>query len=280
VAPRRRVAILVHERQRPSSLKNYAIHHLAEFWRAGGIEVEFFAGVERFVPCDLVIVHVDLSVVPMEYLDFARRFPRVINGSVEDIRKSTISRNCLKRGTDYRGPVIVKSDLNYAGRPERFLGGWSSLSWALPLCARVASRHPFATSLDYRLYDDVTRVPHRYFRGRGAVVERFLPELKDGKFHVRTLEFLGDRYTSLRLASYQPIVKEATAIDEQVVPPHPTALAVCRELNIEYGKIDYVIHDGSFHLLDLNKTPGASVASDIVKERRRHRATGIAGFLR
>jgi hypothetical protein len=94
------------------------------------------------------------------------------------------------------------------------------------------------------------------------------------------LEFLGDRYTSLRLASYQPIVKEATAIDEQVVPPHPTALAVCRELNIEYGKIDYVIHDGSFHLLDLNKTPGASVASDIVKERRRHRATGIAGFLR
>ena len=157
---RGRVAILIHERQRLGRLKVYAIAHLAEFWRADGIEVEVLAGVQRFTPADLLIVHVDLSVVPNQYLDFAQRFPRCLNGSVSDIRKSAISHLQVSQETDYGGPVIVKSDLNYAGRPER----------RLALLPRSISRHPFASSLDYRIYDHVAQVPARYFRGHEAVI--------------------------------------------------------------------------------------------------------------
>jgi hypothetical protein len=266
---RGRVAILIHERQRLRRLRVYAIAHLAESWRADGIEVEVLAGVKRSTPADLLIVHVDLSVVPDKYLEFARSFPRCLNGSLADIRKSAISHLQVTPDTDYGGPVIVKSDLNYAGRPERRY---------TPL-PRVLSRHPFASSLDYQVYDHVTQVPLRYFRGHQAVIERFLPEQEDGAYHVRTLEFLGDHCTSLRLASHQPVVKEATAFEEQDVEPHPAALKACRDMGMDYGKVDYVVHQGTFHLLDINKTPGASAMNDVVKERRRHRARGIAAFL-
>jgi hypothetical protein len=250
-------------------MKDCAITHLAEFWRADGIEVEFLAGVDRFVPADLAIVHVNLSVVPKKYLAFAHRYPRVINGTVADIRKSVTSRMLVSRRTAYRGPVIVKSDLNFGGVPERTL--------APPSGRRV--RHPFVSSLDYVVYDDVSQVPSRYFRSRQAVVEKFVPEREDGMYHVRTLEYLGDRYTSLRLASHEPVVKEGSAIEEVVVTPHPDALAATRELGMDYGKIDYVLHGGTFHLLDVNKTPGASAPGETVNERRRHRAEGIEDYL-
>jgi len=38
-----------------------------------------------------------------------------------DIRKSAFSRNLVRPGDGWDGPVIVKSDLNCAGRPERLL---------------------------------------------------------------------------------------------------------------------------------------------------------------
>jgi hypothetical protein len=266
---RGRVAILIHERQRSNRLKVYAIAHLAEFWRADGIEVDILSGMKRFTPADLLIVHVDFSVVPEKYLDFARRFPRYINGTLADIRKSAISHLQVRPDTDYGGPVIVKSDLNYAGKPER----------RLSLLPRAISGHPFASSLDYQIYDHVSQVPPRYFRSPQAVIEQFLPEQEGGAYHVRTLEFLGDHYTSLRLASHQPIVKESTAFEEQDVVPHPAALQACRDMGMEYGKVDYVVHQGTYHLLDVNKTPGASPAGDVVRERRRHRARGIEAFL-
>ncbi len=96
---------------------------------------------------------------------------------------------------------------------------------------------------------------------------------------MRTFEFCGDRFTSLRLSSHSPVVKDCNAFSEVEVSPHPEVHAVRQKLKLDYGKLDYVIHDDAFHLLDVNKTPGASVASDIVRERRRHRATGITSFL-
>ena len=66
-----------------------------------------------------------------------------------------------------------------------------------------------------------------------------------------TFEFFGHRYTSLRLASYHPVVKDCTTIEEEVVSPHPEVFSVRQELNLEYGKLDYVVLDGEFHLLDV-----------------------------
>jgi hypothetical protein len=102
-------------------LRKYAIANLADIWRKSGLQVVMLFGTKKYVPADLAIVHVNLSVVPEDYLAFARRYPAVLNGHVRDIRKSAISQNLLLPDSLYEGPVIVKTDLNSAGMPERSL---------------------------------------------------------------------------------------------------------------------------------------------------------------
>jgi hypothetical protein len=89
--PRKRIAVLFHECQSEERLPLYAIHYLAGFWRADGLEVLYLFGAREHVPADILVVHVDLSVVPDEYLEFAGRYPAAINATVKDIRKSTFS---------------------------------------------------------------------------------------------------------------------------------------------------------------------------------------------
>jgi hypothetical protein len=98
--------------------RNYLVHHLAELWRRDGLEVVYLYGTDRFVPADLVLVHVDLSVVPAEYPEFAAQYPVVLNGRICDIRKTATSRYLVQPGDDWDGPVIVKSNLNCGGYPE------------------------------------------------------------------------------------------------------------------------------------------------------------------
>jgi hypothetical protein len=115
----KRFAVLCHERERGLDPARYLVHHFEEFWREDGHDVAYLFGTERFVPADIVLVHVDVSVVPESYLEFAARYPIVLNGRVRDIRKTTTSRYLLRPGDDWRGPVIVKTDLNHAGNRER-----------------------------------------------------------------------------------------------------------------------------------------------------------------
>ncbi|MDR9365401.1 MAG: hypothetical protein RI575_08690 [Balneolaceae bacterium] len=49
----------------------------------------FLFGTDRFVPADLLFMHVDLSIVPDEYFEFAEKYPIENNGNIKDIRKST-----------------------------------------------------------------------------------------------------------------------------------------------------------------------------------------------
>ena len=112
---------LFHKNDRFYNPARYIVHDMAGFWRADGHEVVYVYGVKRHVPADLLLVHVNLSVVPEEYLEYALRYPIALNGRVRDIRKSTLSRNLVAYGDDWDGPVIVKTDLNYAGQPERLL---------------------------------------------------------------------------------------------------------------------------------------------------------------
>jgi hypothetical protein len=126
----KRIAILFHKGDRHYDLSRYMVHYLARRWRADGHEVINLFGVSRFEPADLILVHVNLSVVPGEYIEFASRYPIALNSGVRDIRKSTISRNLVRPGEGWDGPVIVKSDLNYAGLPERVLNrSWLERRW-------------------------------------------------------------------------------------------------------------------------------------------------------
>ena len=115
----RRIAVLFHRKDRGRKIASYVVHDLAECWRRAGHHVAYLFGTDRMEPADLLLVHVDLSVVPDEYLAFAARYPIVLNGLVKDIRKSAFSTARLDASDDWDGPVIVKTDLNNAGRPER-----------------------------------------------------------------------------------------------------------------------------------------------------------------
>ena len=69
----------------------------------------------------LTLLHVDLSVVPIAYREWARQASQrglVWNANAHDIRKTKISSNLLLPDSDWAGRVMVKTDLNYGGRPE------------------------------------------------------------------------------------------------------------------------------------------------------------------
>jgi hypothetical protein len=202
------------------------ITYFADIWREEGNEVIFLFGTKKFVPADLIIVHVNLSVVPDGYLEFARRYPIVLNGEIKDIRKSTFSKNLIRSVDSYEGKVIVKSNLNFAGRPERKLLYSSYLKRFLRLLLSwfycKATRTPYFKSCrDYRLYDHHRLVPHGYFKNPNLVVERFLPEMENGFYVVRNFHFLGDRMTCNKLVSNHPIVKGYTHMKNEKIEPHP-----------------------------------------------------------
>ncbi len=285
---KKRIAVLFHKNDRFRNLGRYSVYHVARYWRQAGHEVIFLFGTRRFVPADLVLVHVNLSVVPEKYLTFARRYPIVLNGLVKDIRKRTFSENILAKDANWDGPVIVKSDLNYAGYPERTLKR-SRLARRFPVVRRVrrlldrlTGRTPrFAESTDYELYDKLADVPEGYFDDTDLVVEKFLPEIRDGLYHTRNYNFLGDRAQWVNLAGPNPIVKAATCVKIDEIEPHGKIVEIRRRLNLDYGKLDYVVHDGRVVLLDVNKTIGAG-ARDIedVEGRLKFRSEGLYYYFR
>lgn len=285
----KRIVVLFHPGDRYHPLSTYIVDHLARCWRDDGHAVTYVFGTRRFVAGDLVFLHVNLSVVPDEYFEFASRYPIIVNGRIRDIRKSTTSQNLLRRGDSWEGRVIVKSDLNYAGEPERMLRrSWlwhRCRSWRAvgTLAERLGTRaEPFRSWRDYMVFDRLADVPESWFNERRAVVERFKPEFEDGLYHLRMYQFLGDRASWSRLASPQPLVKAGTSVRVERAEPEPEIVAWRERLGMDYGKLDYVRHNGEVVLLDANKTTGASRHMDdaALREARRYQAEGLYAYFR
>jgi hypothetical protein len=124
-------------------------------------------------------------------------------------------------------------------------------------------------------------VPWGLRLSRKIVIERFRPELEDGLYHLRIYQFLGDRFTCMRLASPSPVVKAQNSVRIEEVEPHAEILAWRERLGIDYGKLDYVVAGGEVVLLDVNKTTGASrhMADADLPAMRRHLAEGLYGYV-
>jgi hypothetical protein len=251
----KKIAILFHQRNTRANIRSYSIVLSAKLWRQQGHDIEFLFGTGRFVPADMCIVHIDLTKLPEKYTRFSQQYPVVINGTVADISKSSISNHLLQPGDGYRGKVIVKTDSNYAGWPEK------RLTKSLPyrVFDRVRNRlinspYVFCTSYDYRIYDDLGVVPSRYFEDPTFVVEKFLPEIEGDYYISCSCLFMGDSSRCYRRGSRNPIVKNRGIEFEQVVDPHPEVFRIRKKMNLEIGKIDYCIHSGEFVLHDINKT--------------------------
>ncbi len=244
----RRIALLFHASDRGRE-DFYTVARMVPVWEADGHEVVRLFGTEAFVPADLVFVHVDLSDVPEAYLAFAARYPAAVNGRVRSIRKRAFSAHILGEDDPWEGPVIVKSDRNYGGMPEALRG--------LPRLDGQGTGAPFASPAEYAVLAHRKEVPPWVFRSPDYVVQRFLPEVEDGLFHVRSYTFLGDWGECRRLGSEHPVVKAETKATTAPAPVDPRVEALRRDQGLDYGKIDYLYHQGELVVLDLNKTIGS-----------------------
>lgn len=282
----KRIAILMHERDDENTAQKYMVTTLVPIWEADGHEVVFLFGTRRFVPADLLFVHVDLSVLPWRYVRFAGQYPVTINGRVRDIRKSTFSPGLLRRSDSWTGSVIVKTDRNYAGAPERVRGqvAWTSLPRRIvsSVSGRKRAGKKINSPADYQIYPSLAAVPRAVFRDRDLVVQKFLPEREGDKYCVRIMTFIGNRLSCYRMKGPDPIVNGATSNEIEIVEPHPEIVEIRRRLHFDYGKFDYVLDGDRPVLLDINKTIGRSLVMTLetpeMRELRRQKAVAVYDF--
>lgn len=262
----RRVVILHHEnyRERPDA---YLIQAISRIWREKGCEVTDLRGTKKVVPADLIVVHVDRSVVDPVYLEFAARYPRAFNAGVSDIRKRCYCEGLVVPGDGYEGPVIVKSDLNHGGKPEHnarkfrlgrkvFQKGWRMAEKGLP---QLVPPPAIVSKKQYRIYASAAKVPPVRFRDDRVVVQRFLPEMSGGRYLLRKYLFCGDAYLLQAELSEHPIISggtDAPVLAHKEVPGE--VLAFRERMKLDYGKIDYGVCGGRVVIYDCNKTMGRS----------------------
>jgi hypothetical protein len=268
------ILVLVHPHDRFFA-RSFIVASLFEHWAAQGHTVHVHAGTAGAPPADVAILHVDLSVVPAPYVDLVRSYPVALNAGTVDIRKRRHSQHLVAADDDWQGPVIVKTDLNSGGAPE-----WGHQQLAAKLGQQVAApvrRFPGA----YPIFAARALVPTMVWRDPSLVVEKFLPERDEYGYYLRHWIFLGDRERCTRNRGSQPTVKGAD-VNERVPVPVPDEIRAARaRLGFDYGKFDFVLHEGRPVLLDVNRTPTfPPVLAGVVQAGAAHLAEGIEAFLR
>lgn len=284
--------VIHHEKQPAWTEDLFLISWLARRWREWGLDVRHMYGTDDFPSGDLAILHVDLSVVPDSYLELARHYPRRVNFGLTDIRKRKVSRNLVGKHDDYRGPVVVKTDLNHGGTPESLIGILRPpppLTWLQRCKRRLGIKDPrrIRVPADYIVYERKTRVPSWVFDDPSLVVERFLPERHGDDFYHRRYLFFGEAERNEIWAGPVPLHASDGTTDRYWTEPVPPGLRELRSaFSADYGKIDYVLREGQVVLLDVNRTPTGSVSSRDPVDARRTRevadslAQGIRTWLK
>jgi hypothetical protein len=260
------INILHHKHHTEMRAKKSIMAQLAKRWQLEGHVVNYLFGCKVYVPADILVLHIDLSETPEQYLTFANRYAKVINLGLTDIRKRTISRNLVAQNDSYSGPVIIKTDLNCGGTPERHLGVTPqtkpfSLFQKIKKCFNIKDPASIQTPSDYLIYSKRLKVPPSVFDNDKLVVEKFLPEKHGDAYYQRRYYFLGDAEYNEIHSTTVPI--HATDSDdhcidyweEQNIPAQLQAYR--KELKADFGKIDYVIRDSQVVVFDINRTPSS-----------------------
>lgn len=257
--------------------ETYVLHALIALWRERGIEVEIGS---KFPPvADLGILHHDCTRLNPTDIPPVPDGVKVINSEVLDISKRLYSELMVTASDDWDGPVIIKTNLNSFGGPERRSKARQPLHEMRKLLARY--NWNFARDLPkgtYPMLDSLDDVPGWVWSRDDLLVERFMPERANGLFALRGWVFLGSAGYSYRLFSTDPMVKTGTMVDYEYLEETPTELEQARQrMGFDFGKFDYVVHDGRAILLDANKTP--SFAGDPRSERLSRLAEAVMEFL-
>lgn len=258
--------LIVHDAGPPSGGR-YLVDQLRPLWESMGCRTLEVRGTGRWPVADGVLLHVDRSVVPQAYAKWARRYPRHWNTEALDIRKDTIRESCLDPDTTHDGPVIVKTNLNHAGRPEHLrsrrrarplgpLGRW----WV----NRTRGAH-LLNKTDYRIYAHPVDVPQGVWKDPRWVVQPFRAERQDSDFLLREYYFVGDAECLCVEASPDPVFTSGRLICQGPGPAPAELRALRGRLGLDYGKIDYILCDGRPFIFDVNKTIGCSDATEARK---------------
>ena len=277
----KRIAILVHERHADAAERSYIIWTLRDIWRTRGIEVEVVRGAEAVPDADLLIPQLDLTVIPDEYGRILDAHPNVLNRGVRDISKRVISRQLVRAGDGWTGPVIVKSNRNAQGRQELRLLGVSRRERMERVARRLVGRWPpsLGSTLSvkprkYRVFESVEELPRGVLRNENLVVERFLPERDGERYALRIYTFLGSRDVCSVRYGDNPVLKAADAGPRTKVDVPAEIVAERTRLGFDFGKFDFVVHEGEPVLLDANWTPVYN--SDRLTAEQRQRSERLA----
>ena len=113
------------------------------------------------------------------------------------------------------------------------------------------------------------------------MVEKFLPEREGRFYYLRSYAFFSDQGLAVRSRSDRPVVKGVNGADLEYVPVDPAILSAREELGFDYGKFDYVLHDGKAILIDINNTPtfGNAYSPSVRREISRSLAEGISRWV-
>ena len=263
----RHITVLLDGRDPYPERRTHLVWYIAEAWRRQGLEVAVRKGLAGRPPGQGVLLpHLDRTVVPDAYRRFIASAPRALNADLNDISKRRISRNLLSREDDFAGPVIVKTDANCGGQPEI-----TNASVARRAAARLGGlgglrRVRTLESHRYPVFDSIERVPPGVWKNPRLVVEKYIPE-RDGRHYcIRVCFFLGDVEYNRRLYARTRVVKGGSVEKTERAEVPEELRRARRRLGLDYGKLDYVVHGGCVHLLDVNRTPGL-VADDRVNRR-------------
>ncbi|MCC6659336.1 MAG: hypothetical protein IT437_00480 [Phycisphaerales bacterium] len=285
----RSITILIHERHTDAQRRAYRLWAIVANWRRRGLRVGVQFGLQEPMEADLLFPHIDVSYIPGDYWGYIQGHPLAVNRSVRDIRKTVYCDHRLTRGDDWDGPVIVKTRANCGGFGDDELAHRGRRSLTARAWSRI-SRRPRLERLGlawvrslraYHVYPSPRYVPGGAFHNPHLVVERFLPERRGTDYAVRMWTVFGDRWIHRTLIGPDPLVKNRNArLTHDTDPPPAEIVAWRSRLGLDYGKMDYVIHDGRAILLDVNTTPTVtgSVRTDEHTRAAAPLADGLASF--
>lgn len=266
--------------QREVQQKAHLIRTLALIWASTGYTVTFGTTVPE--GADLAIVHIDRSRLTHVQICPQLDFSRVVNGGALDITKRKVSQQLVDRCSNWDGPVIIKTDANAHGAEEYALERPDLPRLARILAARVLPWQ-WVRELPLRRYPILERlddVPEWVWQDPRLVVERFLPEMEDGAYVLRVWVFLGKKEFAMKIISTDPVVKSRNVIGMEMLVDVPDEVREQRRaLNLDYGKIDYVMHFGRPVVLDANKTPVLRRTTNGRNQVLERVASGIEDFL-
>lgn len=230
------------------------IGRLTYNWRARGIKVHY--GQSFAADADIGILHLDRTVVADADVPPVPQGLAVMNLGVRDISKRRYSTLLLTPGSAWDGPVIIKTDRNHFGLPE---GAGTAAVWLRRLRVALYGDWKRAGVLPHKTYPvlpSLRDVPDWVWQDRALIVERFIPERENGRFALRGAVFFGRRHYAFRLFSSDPLVKTGSMTGHEFLPEaDPDVQAFWQREKFDFGKIDYVMHDGKAVILDANKTP-------------------------